>query len=342
MAKILSMISDKDRLDFSQNIAINRNYVGDILFPDVKTENLEAEYMRLAEGMDLPTAAKVHAFDTEAAIGQRPDFEKVTVEKLLIKEKINQSERTRLLLNHGVSENNIIKYVYDDMGRLASSVKTRTEVAKMEVLSTGKMTINENNLNFQIDFGINKTKSLSGWGTASHDIIGDIDAMIDMAKNKGYKPNRAITSAKMMGYMKKNTAIQKQIKGVNGAGMAITEAEVKNLFVALFDLVIIVDEDAYATLAADGKTRTTKKFFNDNVFTIFQTSNGGNAIGTGLWGVTPEEEAYGPYSAKSAKQFITISQWETADPVAEWTKASGVFIPVLPNPYSVVIGTLGE
>ena len=77
MPSVLTMISDKDRLDFSQNYSIQRNYVGDILFPDVKTDNLEAEYERLSEGMELPTAAKVHAFDTEAAIGVRPSFEKV-------------------------------------------------------------------------------------------------------------------------------------------------------------------------------------------------------------------------------------------------------------------------
>ena len=58
--------------------------------------------------------------------------------------------------------------------------------------------------------------------------------------------------------------------------------------------------------------------------------------------MTPEEEAYGAFTSKSQKQFITITQWETPDPVAEWTKASGVFIPVLPNPYGIVIGTVGE
>ena len=89
MPNVLTMISDKDRLDFSQNYSIQRNYVGDVLFPDVKTDNLEAEYERLAEGMELPTAAMVHAFDTEAAIGVRPSIEKLSTEKLLIKEKIN-------------------------------------------------------------------------------------------------------------------------------------------------------------------------------------------------------------------------------------------------------------
>ena len=142
MPSVLSMISDKDRLEFSQNFSVSRNYVGDRLFPDIKTENLEAEYIRLSEGMDLPTAAMIHAFDTEAAIGVRPGFEKVSIEKLLIKEKINQSERLRQLLSRGVKETSLVNYVYDDMTRLADSVKVRTELAKMEVMSTGKMTIN--------------------------------------------------------------------------------------------------------------------------------------------------------------------------------------------------------
>ena len=105
MPSVLTMITDKDRLDFSQNYSIARNYVGDRLFPDVKTENLEAEYERLSEGMDLPTAAMVHAFDTEAAIGVRPGFEKVLTEKLFIKRKINQSENLRQAIENGVPDN---------------------------------------------------------------------------------------------------------------------------------------------------------------------------------------------------------------------------------------------
>ena len=80
---ILSAVTDKDRLDFSQNFNIVRNYQGDVEFPDIKTQFLEAEYYRLADSKQLPTAAMVHAFDSEAHIGTRPTAEKVTIEKLL-------------------------------------------------------------------------------------------------------------------------------------------------------------------------------------------------------------------------------------------------------------------
>ena len=50
MADILTLISDSDRLDFSQNLSVARPaYLGDRIFPDQKTENLKAEYLRLAQ-----------------------------------------------------------------------------------------------------------------------------------------------------------------------------------------------------------------------------------------------------------------------------------------------------
>lgn len=146
MADILTLISDAERLDFSQNLSVARPaYLGDRLFPDQKTENLKAEYMRLANGATLPVMATVHAFDTEAEIGSRPTFDKMEVEKLLIKRKINQTERVRLLTESGVyGDEAIVRYVFDDMRLMADAVKVRTEVAKMDVLATGKMNINEN------------------------------------------------------------------------------------------------------------------------------------------------------------------------------------------------------
>lgn len=341
MPSVLTMISDKDRLDFSQNYSIQRNYVGDTLFPDIKTDNLEAEYEMLSEGMELPTAAMVHAFDTEAAIGVRPAFEKVSIEKLLIKEKINQSERLAHLLSKGVRESRLVDYVYDDMNRLANSVKTRTEIAKMEVMATGKMTIKENNLDMSIDYGVNKFKDLEGWDDPAHDILGDIADMVAMAKAAGYTLNAVLTSDKIVGYMLKNEAVVKSVHGVNGAGMLVTKSQLATLMNELYGITIKTDEDMYAVPTKDNKGRTPVRFFPEDKFTLYVEGVNGR-VGSGLWGVTPEEERQGAFTEVNQKQFITISQWETPDPVAEWTKASGVFIPVLPNPFAMVIGTLKD
>ena len=339
MPSVLTMITDKDRLDFSQNYSIQRNYLGDTLFPDIKTENLEAEYERLSEGMELPTAAMVHAFDTEAAIGVRPSIEKISVEKLLIKEKINQSERLAHLLKRGVRESRLVDYVYDDMNNLANNVKTRTEIAKMEVMATGKMTIKENNLDMTIDYGVNKFKDLAGWEDPDHDILTDIDEMVQMAKDAGYMLNALLTSDKVLGYMRKNNGIVNAINGVSGARV-VTKSQVETLLNELYGIATVTtNESAYGVPTKDNKGRTAVRFFPENKFTLYNAGVNGR-VGSGLWGVTPEEERQGAFTDLNMKQFITISQWETPDPVAEWTKASGVFIPVLPNPFSMVIGTV--
>lgn len=337
---ILQLISDKDRLDFSQNFAITRNYMGDTLFNDIKTQNFEAEYFRLTDGLQLPTMAKIHALDTEAAIGTRPEIEKRTIEKLFIKEKINQSERLQLYLDKGVSESALIDYVFDDMGRLAENVKTRTEVAKMEAISTGKMTVRENNLNLVIDYGVPKEHyiNVKDWSNPEHDVLSDIQKMIDTAKAKGKTINSCITSTKIVSYLRKNKGIQTAMYGANGVGTFVSLGQLNTLINDMFGFTIKVNDEMYIYPKADG-TKATMRYVDEDRFILYQAGTNGS-FGAGLWGTTPEEIKSGPFTAKSAQQYITITQWETPDPVATWTKASGLFIPVIPDPSALVISTV--
>lgn len=339
---ILSAVTDKDRLDFSQNFNIVRKYDGDTEFPDRKTQFLEAEYFRLSDSLQLPMAAMVHAFDTEAHLGKRPTAEKVTIEKLLIKEKINQSERVQLLKNKGVAgAESLLQYIFNDAGRLAENVKTRTEVAKMETLATGKMTVKENNLDFAIDYGVPEGNHFTlNWDDPDHDILGDIQSIVDHAHSIGKNPTRAKTSSAMLMKVRKNNSIQKAIGGIYMAGVMPTLTQINALMMEDFGFAITINDAVYAYEGADGK-KTSARYFDRNTFSLYTVGVNG-AIGTGLWGVTPEENAQGPWVAKSAQQFITISQWATPDPVATWTKASGVFIPVLPDPNGLFIAKVSQ
>jgi hypothetical protein len=339
---ILTALTDKDRLDFSQNFNIQRNYDGDREFPDRKTQYLEAEYYRLSDSLQLPTAALVHAFDTEAHIGKRPTAEKVTIEKLLIKEKINQTERVQLLKNKGVTgTESLLQYIFNDAGRLAENVKTRTEVAKMEVLSKGKMTVNENGLDFEVDYGVPADNHfVLNWDDPDHDILGDIQGMIDYAHSIGKNPVRAKTSSAVLMKIRKNTAIQKAIGGIYMQGVMPGLTQINALMQEMYGFSVVINDAVFAYENADG-TKSSARYFDRDTFSLYTVGANG-AIGTGLWGVTPEEEAQGPWTAKSARQFITITQWATPDPVAVWTKASGLFIPVLPDPQGLFIAKVSS
>lgn len=338
-ADILTLISDADRLDFSQNLSVARPaYLGDRLFPDQKTQNLKAEYLRLANGATLPVMASVHAFDSEAEIGSRPAFDKIEVEKLLIKRKINQSERLRLLTENGAySDNTVVRYVFEDMRMMADAVKVRTEVAKMDVLSTGRMDINENRLSMTVDYGVPSDNLSFELDLSSEaDVIGQMQEISDYAADQGYMISEMVTSNKVIRKLATNKGIQTLIFGSIGQGTYVPNDRLQGLFMQLFGIGTITTDDLrYKTQKADG-TELTHRFYPEDKISFI----GVPQIGIGLWGVSPEEAEYGQYGAKSADQFITITQWATQDPVAVWTKATGLFIPVLPDPNALFVATV--
>jgi hypothetical protein len=343
MPDILELIKSKDRLDYSQNYKVKRPYKGNTLFPDIKTPNLEAEYYRLSQGSALPTVAEVHAFDTEAKIGTRPTLEHISVEKFFIKEKINQSEKTAQYTKNGVDTTGLLSFIFDDMGRLADSVVARAELMKQTLMATGKLVVSENGLNLNISLGVPSDNYVTAnWSDPEHDILGDLAAWKKIAKEQGQTITHVQTSDKILGFMQKNKGIQISINSSLGVGAFVPVTQVNALMQQMFGFTIDTDEDVYATLEkqSDGTLkRKSTRFFAEDKFVMY-TANANGKLGTGLWGVTPEEQSYGPWTEKSQKQFVTITQWSTADPVATWTKASGLFVPVVPNPEGMIIATI--
>ena len=145
MPNYSNLITDKELLDFSQTFSVIRNRLGSRLFPDRKVEHIKIEYSCLVRNGNLPVSAAVHALDTEARIASRVPFENIETEKLLIKEKINVSESVERVTN-GLEMDSVKEYVFDDIARMAEAVVTRAEIAKMDVLTKGKMVIKENGL----------------------------------------------------------------------------------------------------------------------------------------------------------------------------------------------------
>ena len=147
----LGLLEGKQWIAISEDfdyVRATKDFVGLKLFPMVRTENMKLAVADLVEGADVPVMALVHALDTEARIGDRPDFQEIEYELLLVKEKLNQGEALRKKLKDlGMSneEKTIMNAVFNDAANLISRVITRFEVAACEALATAKMTVNENN-----------------------------------------------------------------------------------------------------------------------------------------------------------------------------------------------------
>lgn len=340
---VLETFAAEERLNFSQNFNIQRPGILDTIFPDTKTQFWKAEYYRLMSGQRLPEVAFVHALDTEAEIGSRPGFEKVLTEKLFIKRKINQSERLQEAIENGVPDNEALtKFVFDDASNLFEGVVARANVMKGNFLSTGQLKIKENNVDMTIDYGVpSECKvTMSDWSDTSSDIMGDIQKMVNAAEEAGYVVNKAVTSLKMINYMRNNTAMQTAVLGAANKRL-LTKQELANLLMQEYGITVERCDEKFRYRKADG-TLKTGRYFKETVFTLYEAEPNGS-FGTGLWGPTPEENEYRQFIQEENRSFVTLSMWATPDPVAVWTKASGMFIPVAPKANGgIVIGTKGE
>ena len=337
---VLETITEEERLNFSQSFDVKRPGILGTIFPDTKTQYLKAEYYRLMAGQRLPEVAFVHALDTEAEIGSRPGFEKVLTEKLFIKRKINQSERLQQAIENGVpDDNNLKKFVFDDAANLFEGVVARANVMKGQFLSTGIVKIKENHVDMSIDYGVTSDAkvTLTDWSKPDADIMGDISKMVAIAEDNGYVVNKALTSLKMINYMRNNTAMQTAVLGAANKRL-LTKQELTNLLMQEYGFTIDRCDEKYRYRKADG-TLKTGRYFKEDVFTLYEADANGS-FGVGLWGVTPEELEYRQFIQKENRSFVTLSMWATPDPVAVWTKASGMFVPVAPKANGgIVIGT---
>lgn len=319
----LGLLEGKQWIAISEDfdyVRATRDFIGLKLFPMVRTDNMKLAVADLVEGADVPVMALVHALDTEARIGDRPDFKEIKYELLLVKEKLNQGEALKKKLKDmGMSneEKTIMNAVFNDAANLISRVITRFEVAACEALATAKMTVNENNAKVTVDYQLPDDHKLvvSDWSNANHDILADL---VKIRKNSKNKIVRAFTSDKVIGYILGNSKLGDIAAK---AGIYVTEDWAKEYIKNVFGIEFVSIEETYKTSAQDGKDKE-KRMFDEDTITFVTTLN---TLGNTFVTSSPEED-YG--IAERTNGFVSITQWYSEDPAGVWTKASAIGLPV--------------
>lgn len=347
---IFGRVSRQDWIDVGAQVPTRQSDPIDRLFGDVKTDNLVAYWESIAAEYGIPVMAQFHGFDTEANKTFRVPIDTHNIEKGLIKTKINQSERLRALTRAGVQgDQRLYDYVLQDGIRLADQVITRTKVAKNELMATGKVTINENNLALTVDYGVKANRT--GYTldlSPEADVLSQIQAIVDEAQDAGVTINGMMTSNKVLIKLRNNKYLQTAINGNIGAGAQISRTALDAYFADEFGIATIITNDlrygASATIGADDRpVIDQKRYYPENKVTFFATNPGG-VLGTGLWGDSPEVDAAGFYTVggSTVSPYVYLMQWMEKDPAVLWTKASALFMPVLYSPDSLFIATVAD
>lgn len=343
---IFGMVAKKDLLQIGFDVTRPNDPV-DQLIDDDKTDNLIAEWESLAAEYNIPVMAQFHSFDVEAQKTIRRPIDVHNIEKGLIKVKIDQSERLRALIGRGVtSEDALYNKVLNDGYNLAEEVFTRSKVAKNEMLATGKITIRENNLNLTVDYGVpdnHVNKSIDFGAGAAKPVDEQLLDLVAEARDNGAPITGIYTSGAMISKLRKNAALQAVINGSTMVGKLIRRADLEAYLNEELGISRVLTNDLIyslpLTMGENGRPVVNKqRYYPANKITFFSASN---KLGRGLWGDPPEVSAakYMEVTGSEVSPYVYVSQYAENDPAVTWTKASGLFMPVLFSPDSLYVAT---
>lgn len=334
MPDVLQAFNQTTVLDYVKDRQL-KPFAGEELFPENKYDTLEFEY--LVGASNLPVAAKIHAFDTEAEIGSI-EAGNAALEAAYIKKKYQIKEKDLIALANPRTpqEEKMLKgRVFNLIDRAREDVRARKEIMRMQALADGIATLElEGGGTLTVDYQVPNAhkEGLAGtakWGQADADIIGDIQRFADALDER---PTRALTSNKIVSIILRDAKVIAALFGKD-SGRVATLADL-NAFMRSHDLPAIATYDAkYRVQAANG-TYTTQRYFPENKFVMF----GDSQLGETLNGPTPEESRMlrqGNEEVHNVGNEIAMVYEEGLDPVSTWVKAASAAIPSFPEANNV-------
>lgn len=277
-------------------------------------------------GGGLADAATFRSYDAESPIGDRPSSARVTGELPPISRKIRLGEYDSLRLRN--ADGSIVSAIYNDAERMALSIAARMELARGEALTTGKLVLNENGVIATVDFGRAAGHTVTAgilWSTiATADVIADMTAWVaTYTTANGVPPGAALLSTQTMGNIQRNAKISVTVGSLAGSPGIVTRTGI-DAAMAAYGLppLVVVDEQVNVAGVA------TRVIPVNKVVLVPPTST---ELGATLYGVTAEASEPG-YNLAGSEPGVVAGSYKTDDPVAVWTKAAAIALPVLANP----------
>lgn len=296
-------------------------------------------------GEGLIEAATYRNFDTEAPIAARPGVTRVTGELPPISRKIRLGEYDALR-NARNSDERIRSALLDDGTRMARAIAARLELARGEALNTGQLALAENGVMATVNFGRAGGHSPTAailWSTVATakpvpDMLSWLQTYVD---NVGEEPGVALTSRRVLSLLLQNADVRGLLAS-NGVTPSVASATGLNTVLQAYGLPPIQTYDARVTVGG-----VSTRVIPDNKFLFLPApvdpgSVDATDLGAVLLGTTAEAQELGYGLAPGDQPGIVAGVYKTEDPVALWTKAAAIGLPVLANPnlsFSATVAT---
>lgn len=330
---------------WNAGVSDRKPYLGEMLFPHKKQLGLDLSWIKGSQG--LPIALKPSAFDSETRLRDRVGFEELATEMPFFKEGTLIKEKDRQELNKVQASGNqayidiIIGKIFDDVTGLVDGARVQAERMIMQLLSSGKIGVKANKLDYDYDYKMkaeNKEILLTTdrWSElATANPVEDIERWMDVVEDAtGSRPTKAICTKKTFNYIKNNAAIRKDLNPIGSENIIMTNSMIEEYLEMKLGLKVIVYNKKFKSEAG-----VSTQFFPDDVFTLIPDGNLGNLY----FGTTPEEsDLMGGTDAKVeiVNTGVAITTVKKTDPVNVFTKVSAIMLPSFESIDGVFIATV--
>lgn len=307
--------------------AINK-FMLDQFIPNRLVDDLVYRFTRGAGG--LTEAATYRAYDAESPVSKRPGLTRVTGELPPISRKLRLGEYDQLRLRRAPDEA-VRNAIFNDARTLARQIAARIEVARGDALTNGSVTINENGIIATVDFGRaagHSVTAAASWALPGTNILNDITTWSNTYNDSnGEMPGRFLTSRTVLNYMLANDAVRGAM-AANGVTPQLVNREQLNAWLARFDFPPVEVYDAKVKVNG-----TDTRIIPNDVFLMLPAPVADaedTDLGATLWGTTLE--AMDSRYSLEIQPGIVAGSYKTDNPIAIWTNASAIALPVLANP----------
>lgn len=329
MATIFDLITASDlAVYWTEKNKNEQPLLGATLFPRDNVLGTELSWIKGAKNQ--PVALRPSSYDAKAIRRDVEGIEQVKTKMPFFKESYYVDEELRSQLNNLIASNNqsvvdkILSRIYDRATALVNAAEITLERMRMELLTTGTITVSGNGVSYKYDYGLaseQKKTVATSWSDPSADIIGDLTSYVEEMKAKGINITRAVCNSSVVKHFKTNTALKNAIYVFAQGTVNVTTERALNyiqtetgLTFAVYDNVW-VDEDGKAT-----------KYVPDDTVVLLPDGD----LGRTTLGVTPEESDLmnslnANVSIVNGGVAVTTSQ--IVDPVNVETKVSMVGLP---------------
>lgn len=314
-------------------------YLGEELFPNEKKLGLKLDWLKGSNG--LPVVLKASAFDVKAVPRPRIGFEKLSAEMPFFKESKYIDEELRQQLNMILETGNqayidtIANRIFADETELLEGAAAQRERMRMMMLTTGVISMKSNGQIYEYDYRIpegHKKTVTKSWSDPTATIMDDIRKAQDTIKeDTGVELTRAVTTSKVIGYMRNNTEIKKSIAVLTDGQGFISDSKVVSYIKDELSITIAVDDKKYKD-----EDEKTQNYVPEDTFTLIPDGKLGNT----WFGTTPEESdllTSGVANVSIVDTGVAITTVPETDPVNVNTKVTMICLPDFPTADQVFI-----